>query len=186
MSGTDDRTVIWPKPSAARPACSRSPAKRSIVLCHQADACKLSGTRLCGGARHRKGSAAHGIRQSPAHAHLHAPGGGAGVGRSPGIRRCACRSGLFPGASFRHQHRYPADARHYAQHPADLRRDGHRHRSGDGDRHGSAWRYGCYPQESHRRAAGGPGPPGQEIRVGHGGEPADHPPGPDPGRCEGR
>ena len=106
--------------------------------CHQADACRLPDTRLCGGAKVAERLARPWLSTVPTNTALPhraadaLPGGG-----SSGVRRCADRSGLFPGAAVRDQHRHAADPQHHAEHPADLRRDGHRHRS---PRWRSPWR----------------------------------------------
>ena len=52
-----------------------------------------------------------------------------------------------------------------------------------GDRHGPGRRHRRGAQEHDARGTGRPGPPGQEIRSRHGGEPRHHPSRPDPGRC---
>ena len=77
-------------------------------------------------------------------------------------------------------HAHAADARDLAQHPADLRRDGHRDRSGHGDRDGAARRHRRDPQEPRRSTSRPP----QVRRVkkfesGHGGQSRHHPPRPD-------
>ena len=53
-------------------------------------------------------------------------------------------------------------------------RHGHGHRSAHGDRHGAGRRHRRHPSQLRYRRAGGAGPPGQEIRIRHGGEPAHH------------
>ena len=70
-----------------------------------------------------------------------------------------------------------------AQHPDHRLRHGHRHRGQDGDRHGAGRRHRRHPPQSRTRRAGRPGPPGQEVRVRHGGQPGHHPPRRDARRC---
>ena len=52
-----------------------------------------------------------------------------------------------------------------------------------GDRHGAGRRHRRHPPQSGARRAGRAGPPGQEIRIRHGGEPAHHRAGRDARRC---
>ena len=112
------------------------------------------------------------------HPHRHQPRRG-----SARLRRRTRRAGLLPGPAVGHRHAHPLHPHHPAQHPHHLRRHGHRQRGPDGHRHGPAGRHRRHPQEPGSRRAGRAGPPRQEVRVRHGGEPAHHPPRPDARRC---
>ena len=81
--------------------------------------------------------------------------------------------------------RTPADPLDRAQ-PADpVGGHGHRHRGAARHRHGPGRRHRRHPPQPDAGRAGRGGPPGQEVRVRHGGQPGDHRPGRDARRRAG-
>src|SRR5258708_4143182 len=119
-----------------------------------------------------------------------------GSGRTPMSLAPSCPTDRWPRAKEKPRDaepnqtasREPGDpwpARDLAEHPADFGGDGHRDRKRHGDRDGAARRHGRDPQEPDAGAAGRPGPAGEEVRIGDGGEPADRLSGSDPRRVDG-
>ena len=91
------------------------------------------------------------------------------------LRRRPAGAGLFDGAARRG--RCPHEAHPFDRpQPADhLGGDGYGDRGAPRHRHGPGRRYRRHPPQPHARRTGRAGPPGEEIRVRHGGQSGDHP-----------
>ena len=94
--------------------------------------------------------------------------------RRPHLRRRADQARPVGRAAFRRGHPLPNHPRHRAQYPDRRLGHGHGDRGAYGDRHGAGRRHRRHSPQSRSGGAGGAGAPGQEIRIGHGGEPGHH------------
>ena len=102
--------------------------------------------------------------------------GTSGDTRSLYVRRRAAEARSFRHPALRGRYPLPRHPRHSAQYPDHRLRDGYRHRSADGDRDGAGRRHRRHPPQFRCRRPGRPGAAGQEVRIRHGGQSADHRP----------
>ena len=100
--------------------------------------------------------------------------GTSGDSRSLYVRRRASETRPLGYPALRGRYPLPRHPRHPAQHSHHRLRDGYRHRSADGDRHGAGGRHRRHPPQFRCRRPGRPGAAGQEVRIRNGGQSADH------------
>ena len=98
-----------------------------------------------------------------------------GSARGIHLRRRAAQARPVRRAAVGGRHPHPHHPRNRAQHPDRRLGDGHGDRSRHGDRHGAGRRHRRHSPQFRAGRAGRAGPPGEEIRIRHGGEPAHHP-----------
>ena len=108
-----------------------------------------------------------------------------GYSRSLYVRRRAAEARAFGHPALGSRHPLPRHPRDPAQYPDHCLGDGHRHRGADGDRHGAGRRRRRHPSQLRCRGPGRAGAAGQEVRIGNGGQSADHRPRRDAVGCAG-